>query len=159
MNTRRRYTVVLVLALALATLMAGACQPVHWPPVPGEVNPTGVLDSVSGDEGTVRVTGWVAEFADFGVLWPPTKIMLMVNGEWVPQAFEANAPRPDVTVALRALALDGFTRPGDPYGFDITVPADPGEVTVCVVAVNQFRDAINTNHDHVLMGCRTVTVT
>lgn len=154
-----RSNVLLVLVVALGVLLSAACEPVDWPPDPGEVDPTGVLDAVSGGDGTVRVAGWATEFANFGVDWPPTKIMLTVNGGWMAQAFEANAPRPDVTAALYALGLDGFVHPGDPYGFDIAVPAAAGQVTVCVVALNQFRDELNTDHEHVLLGCRTVTVT
>ncbi len=150
---------VLLALLATGALFAAACQPVSWPPDVGEVNPTGVLDSVSGGEGKVRVTGWVTEFANFGVDWPPTKVVLMINGEWVAQVFVANAARPDVTAALYALSLDGYVHPGHPYGFDITVPVEAGEVTVCVVALNQFRDEINTRHEHVLLGCGKVTVT
>ncbi len=158
MSSKLRSKVVPIVVVAFGALIAAACQPVDWPPGSG-ADPTGVLDSVSGGEGTVRVTGWAAEFANFGVMWPPTKIAVMVNGSWVAQVFEADAPRPDVTAALLAVGHPGFVRPGDPYGFDITVPAESGQVTVCVVALNQFRDALNTNHEHALLGCRTVTVT
>jgi hypothetical protein len=133
------------------------------------VNPTGVLDSVAGGAGEIRVSGWASEFANFGGMPTPTRIVVLVGSTWVPQVFVADRARPDVAVALHSIGQDGYIigfldgryqlRPDNPYGFDLTVPAEAGEATVCVTALNQFRDALNTYHEHVLLGCRTVTVT
>ena len=160
-------------ALALLLPLIGAdCEPVQWPPNAMNatgVNPTGVLDAVTGGTGEIRVTGWASEFANFGGMPNPTKIAVLVNSTWVPQVFVADRARPDVAVALHSIGQDGYIigsvdgniqlRPDNPYGFDFTVPAEAGEATVCVTALNQFRDALNTYNKHVLLGCRTVTVT
>ena len=88
----------------------------------------------------------------------------MVDGDWVAQAFKANQARPDVDQAIldvatstRNATLLGFRQPGNAYGFDFTVNAAPGAASVCVVALNS--DWGNFGGQHVLLGCRTVTVT
>jgi hypothetical protein len=156
--------VALVAVIALFTL---ACKPV---PSLGEdlASPVGVLDSVTAGTGEVRVTGWAAEWTRFvnetQTAPKPTAIMVMINGQWVLQAFPADQPRPDVRQAIIAANLWGylFERPGAGYGFDVTVPAPPGEVSVCVSAVNQWAALpfpLGALGDNVLLGCRTVTVT
>jgi hypothetical protein len=163
--------VALVAVIALFTV---ACKPV---PSLGEdvTSPVGVLDSVTAGSGEVHVTGWAAEWTRFvdasGVTGfngtqtaaKPTAIMVMINGQWVLQAFPADQPRPDVRQAFIDARLWSylFERPGADYGFDLTVPAPPGEVSVCVSAVNQWAalpSAEGAVGDNVLLGCRTVTV-
>lgn len=155
----RRSAVAAALLVIVAMFAAAACEIVEFPPSRSEINPTGVLDSVTGGDGEVRVTGWASEFANFAAVSDPTRIMVMVDGNWVPEAFVADRARPDVTSALISIDQLGYVRPGDRYGFDITVPAGSGDMAVCVVALNQWRDELNTAFEHVLLGCEAVTVT
>ena len=48
-------------------------------------------------------------------------------------------------------------QPNNAYGFDVTVDASPGTQVLCVAALNP--DYGNFGGDHVLLGCRRVTVT
>lgn len=177
---RRRIPLAGLLALvALLALAGAACQPVAPLGAGSYADPVGSLDRVTGGPGTVRVTGWAAEWYHVpqdqwewqyhnSAMGPqhgpaPTKIAVMVDGRWVPELFVADAARPDVDRAFLATGETDYRRPGSPYGFDATVPADHGKVSVCVVALNtMYRMATpenwHTGGDHVLLGCRTVTV-
>ena len=166
---------LLPIALAVLAMLALACQPVAPYGQGSYLNPIGVLDSVTAVPGGVRMTGWAAEFAGQPSEWrlhgpEPTRIVAMVNGEWVTGVFMADKQRLDVDGMFVANPIwDAnhtylpYRRPGAPYGFDFEVKADPGEVTICVVALNtMWRMAEPANFDfggdHSLLGCRTVTV-
>lgn len=151
--------------VALLALVGVACQPVQ-PPGVDPWNPTGVLDSVVGAKGEVRVTGWAsqwdlhvgpnAEMRDMG----PVQIVVMVNGQWVKGTFPASKSRPDVDAAMIGISWN-LRQANMGYGFDFTVPALRGEATVCVAALNQNLDVtgpLGIPGDHVLLGCRKVTV-
>ena len=158
---------VIVVAAALLALLATACQPVQ-DPWQAPQNPTGSLDLVQGGDGEVRVAGWATQRPPFGDagLYPQrtTQIVVWIDGRWAQGAVPAVNPRPDVEAMLVANRLMMWRQPNQGYGFDSTKPADPGEVTVCVAAINAFMAdwgpwASTGPVDHVLLGCRTVTVT
>lgn len=153
----------IVVIFALAFLACTPVAPLGSGPM---ANPQGVLDSATAGSGSISISGWAAN----GPVGPnaqpagPTNIVVMVNGTWVAQAFRTAAARPDVDQAILNVAtstsnatLLGFRQPGNAYGFDFTVTAAPGATSVCVVALNS--DWGNFGGDHVLLGCRDVTVT
>ncbi len=150
--------------VALLALLGAACRPVQAPGVE-PWNPTGNLESVVGVSGGVRITGWASQWDLFvNDAWRdqgPVQIVAMVNGQWVKGAFPADDPRADVHWVLGVNRLYQIMQDGMGYGFDFTVPAQSGEVTVCVVALNQNLDVFPASEvgEHVLLGCRTVTVT
>lgn len=172
-HTRRRQ-VLLAAVVAVLAMLALACQPVASYGQGNLYSPIGVLDAVSVAPGGVQMTGWAAEFAgdtSRRLHGPePTRIMVMVNSEWVPKAFLADKPRPDVDAMFVANPIHDqwgtylpYRRPGALYGFDIKVPTDTGAVTVCVVAVDTMYpisgpENFDIGGDHALLGCRTVTV-
>ena len=169
-----RPRVLLTAVGAMLAMLALACQPVAPYGQGNYYSPVGVLDSVSAVPDGVRMTGWAAEFAGDTSLRlhgpEPTRIMVMLNGEWVPEAFLADEPRPDVDAMFVANPIYDrsdtylpYRRAGSPYGFDITVSHAPGAVAVCVVAVNTMYPVaapgnLGFGGDHSLLGCRTVTV-
>ena len=162
-STGVRAAVMMFAVTALVTV--SACQPVRSPRESG-VNPTGSLDLVDGGKGEVRVAGWATQYPPEGdsARQRPTPIVVMVDGRWVDGATAATDGRPDVDAYLVGDGLLQWRQPGMGYGFDITAAAPAGEVSVCVVAVNPFMDfwgpvAWTGPTDHVLLGCRTVTVT
>jgi hypothetical protein len=150
--------------VALLALLGAACRPVAAPGVE-PWNPTGNLESVVGGSGEVRIIGWASQwdlFVNDAVRdQGPVQIVVMVDGQWLKGTFPADNPRADVHWALGTSQLYQVMQEGMGYGFDFTVPAQPGEVTVCVVALNQNLDVLPfmaEAGDHVLLGCRTVTV-
>ena len=149
--------------VALLALLGAACRPVQ-PPGVETGNPTGNLEAVVGGSGEVRIMGWASQWDLFiNEAWRdqgPVQIVVMVDGQWVKGAFPADDPRADVHWALGTSQLYQVMQEGMGYGFDFTVPAQPGEVTVCVAALNQNLDVpwVALSGDHVLLGCRTVTV-
>jgi hypothetical protein len=166
-TTRNGWHVVFAAAiLAVVALVGSACRPVE-PPGVAPWDPTGYLESVRGGRGTVTVTGWATQWdlhvgpngamRDQG----PVLIAVLVDGEWAQGLFPADEPRPDVDRVVIRTAWN-LRQPNMGYGFDITVPADPGKTGVCVSALNQNLDVLDKIFegvgDHVLLGCRTVTV-
>jgi hypothetical protein len=145
--------------LAVIALVGSACHPVR---PPGEYidDPTGYLESVHGGRGSVTVTGWATQWDAFvGSRLDdrgPIAIAVLVDGEWAKGLFPADDPRPDVDRYLISKRLWSLRQTAIGYGFDITVPADRGETGVCVAALNQY--GVSGLRDHVLLGCRTVTV-
>ena len=160
-----RHAVVTAAILAVLALVGSAC---HLVKPPGEYidDPTGYLESVRGGRGSVTVTGWATQWDAFVNSRPdnspilddrgPIAIAVLVDGEWAKGLFPADDPRPDVDRYLISKRLWSLRQKAIGYGFDITVPADRGETGVCVAALNQY--GVSGLADHVLLGCRTVTV-
>lgn len=165
----RGHLVLSAAIVALLALFGTACRAVA-PPGAEPQDPTGYLDLVEGGNDQVRIAGWATQWAPFGDSMNrqrPALIVVMVNGEWVQGAVAATDPRPDVQQFLWDIRLLGpMMQPNAGYGFDFTKPAPEGEATVCVVALNQFMDfwgpfggwGGSGPPEHVLLGCRTVTV-
>ena len=157
---------IIVVAVALLALLGSACQPVRAP-WEAPQNPTGNLDLVEGGEGEVRVAGWASQYPPQGDnvgQQRTTQIVVWIDGQWAQGAVPADDPRPDVEASLLASRLWQWRQPNEGYGFDFTKPAQPGEVTVCVVALNPFLAEWGPYTwtgppSHVLLGCSTVTVT
>ncbi len=160
--------VVAVAILAVMALLGSAChlvqRPGEYPP-----DPTGVLESVRGGRGTVTVTGWATQWDLFvdGVDTDrpvaddrgPILIAVLVDGEWARGLFPADDPRPDVDRYLVSRLMWSLRQKAMGYGFEITVPAERGKTGVCVAALNQYPVPGPFGlGDHVLLGCRTVTV-
>ncbi|MFB7893123.1 hypothetical protein ACFC1I_13050 [Microbacterium sp. NPDC056044] len=105
----------------------------------GGGNPFGNVESMQGDSGSVRLTGWAAD--------PDTKnpIEIHVYVGSSGKAFVAGNERPDVGAAYPAV--------GSKHGFDVrvTVPA-AGTHNVCVYGINV---GVGVNQ---LLGCSSVTV-
>lgn len=168
-SRRMRHLGIGFAIVAIVALLGTACRAVA-PPGAEPQDPTGHLDLVEGAKGEVRIAGWATQWAPYGDSanrQRPTQIVVMFNGEWVPGAIAATRPRPDVQQFLQDAKLLGpMMQPNMGYGFDFTKPAPKGEVTACVVAVNQFMDfwppvgawGGSGGPEHVLFGCRTVTV-
>jgi len=164
-QTLRSTKLLVPLVAVMALLMAG-CELAQPPGSGWMVNPVGYVDTVSGGTGEVHVTGWSAEwvrYTDDGRLVPdPTRVAVLVDGIWAQGLFTADQPRPDVDQYFVDQGLWDYRRTGAPYGFDITVPAPAGRVSVCVSAVNQWLlepvPGVVPVGDHVLLGCQTVTV-
>jgi hypothetical protein len=172
-SPKRRFVFATAVTVCLLALLGSACQPVRsfWE---APQNPTGHLDLVEGGNGEVRVAGWATQIPPVGtddVLRPQktTQIVVLVGGQWAQGAVSANLPRPDVEAAIGTNKWFGaYTQPNMGYGFDFTKPAPKGEVVVCVAALNPFmgEEPVPADwgldwgpRDHVLLGCRTVTVT
>ena len=68
----------------------------------------------------------------------------MINGVWAPGAFTANLPRTDVAARYGR---------GANFGYDVTLPAPAGALSVCVVALNVGRG------QNTILGCNTTTAT
>jgi hypothetical protein len=103
-------------------------------------NPFGSLDGVSTGEGSIRLTGWAIDPDTTN----PVTVHVYLNDRYVTQA-TANRPRPDV-----GAAYPGY---GDNHGFDVTIPAEPGRLKVCVYAINVGNGTTNP-----LIACRTVDI-
>jgi hypothetical protein len=176
-RTTRRRIRLLSLAVAVLALLGAACHPTASLDDPfGTADPRGSLELVEGAKGSIRVAGW-ASHGFVGDAWQPVgqpQIAVLVDTTWVPALFPANLPRPDVDQAisdiataqiqtdlaagrLRTPSVLAYRDANGLYGFDSTVRAGPGEHTVCVVVLNA--DWGNFFGEHVLLGCRTVTVT
>ena len=159
---RGRHISLVVAMLAVVALVGTACRPVQAPGVT-PWDPTGVLESVEGGRGAVTVTGWATQWdlhvgpGDAMRDQGPVLIAVLVDGEWAQGLFPADDPRPDVDRYMISRFLWNLRQKAMGYGFDITVPADRGEVGVCVSALNQNLDFLAGIGDHVLLGCDTVT--
>ena len=158
----RRLALATAVTVGLLALLGSACQPVR-PFWEAPQNPTGSLDLVEGGKGQVRVAGWATQFSTGQQ--KATQIVVLVGDQWAQGAVPASNPRPDVEALWAGNAFLGpFRQPNMGYGFDFTKPAAKGEVMVCVVALNPFMGEPgpfpnSPVRDHVLLGCRTVTVT
>lgn len=86
-------------------------------------NPVGHFDSVTATEGQLRVVGFVID----PDAYRSVDVDVFVDGGLAAKV-RADVFRPDVAAAYPHL--------GGNYGFDITVPASPGQHTVCVEARN-----------------------
>jgi len=100
--------------------------------------PNGSLDSVSGGVGTVSVGGWA-----FDPDAPKTSVNVDVYVDGVGRRFVASGDRPDIARA--------FPAAGAAHGFQSTVPASPGQHTVCVYAIDTDGGTNPT------LGCTTVS--
>ena len=112
-----------------------------------------------------------------GDAWQPVvqpQVAVLLDTAWVPALYPANLGRPDVDQAisdiaaaqlradlaagrLREPSVLAYRDANGLYGFDFTLQVEPGEHTVCVAVLNA--DWGNFFGQHVLLGCRTVTVT
>ena len=126
------------LALALMAGLLGACE---LAPAPGTSHsPSGYVDSATGGADSVRVQGWTSDWDTRN----PIDIVVMINGVWAPGVFTANLPRTDVAARYGR---------GANFGYDVTLPAPAGALSVCVVALNVGRG------DNTILGCATTTAT
>ncbi|GAA1996407.1 twin-arginine translocation signal domain-containing protein [Nakamurella flavida] len=110
----------------------------HSAPCNGQ-DPVGALDGVTPVPGGIRLSGWALDQDQGG-----TEIQIAVYVDdggrgWFP----TGVPRSDVAAAYRV--------PGN-HGFDVVVPADPGQHRVAVYAINVGGGATNP-----LLGTRTAT--
>jgi len=125
-------------ALALMAGLLGACE---LAPAPGTSNsPSGYVDVVTGGADSVRVQGWTSDWNTLN----PIDVVVMINGVWAPGVFTANLPRTDVAARYGR---------GANFGYDVTLPAAAGALSVCVVALN-VGPGQNT-----ILGCGTTTAT
>ena len=125
-------------ALALMAGLLGACE---LAPAPGTSNsPSGYVDVVTGGADSVRVQGWTSDWNTLN----PIDIVVMINGVWAPGVFTANLPRTDVAARYGR---------GANFGYDVTLPAPAGALSVCVVALNVGRG------QNTILGCATTTAT
>jgi hypothetical protein len=99
-------------------------------------DPTGSVDAVTTTTG-INMRGWALDADSTNAI----DVHAYVNGTFA-GATTANKPRPDV---------DGvFPRNGSGHGFDVTVPAQHGQQTVCLYGINTGPGS------NVLLGCRTL---
>lgn len=125
-------------ALALMAGLLGACE---LAPAPGTSNsPSGYVDVVTGGADSVRVQGWTSDWNTLN----PIDVVVMINGVWAPGVFTANLPRTDVAARYGR---------GANFGYDVTLPAVAGALSVCVVALNVGRG------QNTILGCDTTTAT
>lgn len=103
-------------------------------------SPYGTIDSATGGNGTIRLTGWGIDPDDM-----TQSLYVWVTIDGVGKHIRANAPRPDVQRALPGA--------GPNQGFATTLTAEPGTREVCATLHNIGPGA------HTSLGCRTVTVT
>ena len=95
---------------------------------------------VTGGADSVRVQGWTSDWNTLN----PIDIVVMINGVWAPGVFTANLPRTDVAARYGR---------GANFGYDVTLPAPAGALSVCVVALNVGRG------ENTILGCATTTAT
>lgn len=109
-----------------------------WWAVTSVGRPYGNLDSVQGTSAGLRVQGWVVD--------PDSSEPVTVRIAYgtASRTTVARLDRPDVGALLPAA--------GPRHGFDVVLPASPGEVSVCVSAVN-----VGPGSD-LSFGCVTVVV-
>ncbi|WP_349426765.1 hypothetical protein [Microbacterium sp. LWS13-1.2] len=106
----------------------------------GGGNPFGNVESMMGDSGSIRVTGWAADPDTTS----PIEVHIYVGS--VGTAFVAADERPDVGAAYPAV--------GSKHGFNVRVKVPAaGTHTVCAYAINA---GAGTNK---LLSCGTVSVT
>ncbi len=128
-GTSRLILGVLLMAFMALALVAAACHSVGTGGPSAPNHPIGVLESVSGLNGTVRVTGWATDNwsgLGNGLVAPagprvPATVVAVLNGSWVPSAFTAAGVRPDVGAILDSNSVFArYRQPGNAYGFDFT---------------------------------------
>jgi hypothetical protein len=107
--------------------------------------PFGSLDVVGQVPGGVRVAGWVID--PDSDLAPPVHVY--VDDRMV-LAASADKPRPDVASA--------YPRTGRPAGFDVVVPASPGDHRICAYAIDTADSGPSSAAMNRLLACRPVTV-
>jgi hypothetical protein len=105
--------------------------------VPGG-SPFGALDTVTYENGSLRVTGWAVDPDTVS----PISVHVYVQG--LGYALTASGNRPDIAGGLPAY--------GAAHGFDNLLPAPEGRQTVCAYGINVGLG------NHSLLGCRTVVV-
>ena len=106
--------------------------------VPGGA-PFGFLDSVTYEDGSIRVAGWAIDSDTTA----PVSIHVYVQGQGY--ALTADRSRPDLAAVFPAY--------GAAHGFSGTVPAPEGNQTVCAYAI----DVVGGDGNR-LLGCRSVSV-
>ena len=103
----------------------------------GSPDPQGSLDVSSMAPGGLRVAGWAID----PDVTASIDVHVYLDGSFV-TAVNAEGDRPDVGASVA-----GF---GDAHGFDVLVPAAPGQHVVCVYGINQGSGANS------LLGCRSL---
>lgn len=101
-------------------------------------SPFGALDTVTFENGSLRVTGWAVDPDTVSSI--PVHVYVQGQG----YALTANGNRPDIAGGLPAY--------GPAHGFDNLLPAPEGRQTVCAYAINVGAG------NHSLLGCREVVV-
>ena len=101
-------------------------------------SPFGALDTVTFENGSLRVTGWAVDPDTVSSI--PVHVYVQGQG----YALTANGNRPDIAGGLPAY--------GAAHGFDNLLPAPEGRQTVCAYAINVGAG------NHSLLGCREVVV-
>ena len=101
-------------------------------------SPFGALDTVTFENGSLRVTGWAVDPDTVSSI--PVHVYVQGQG----YALTANGNRPDIAGGLPAY--------GAAHGFDNLLPAPEGRQTVCAYAIN-----VGVGN-HSLLGCREVVV-
>ena len=120
--------------------MAGLLAACEFAPAPGTSNsPSGYVDVVTGGQDSVRIKGWTSDWDTRN----PIDVVFLINNVWT-RGVTANLPRTDVAARYRR---------GANFGFDVTVPAPAGSLSVCVVALNVGRG------QNTILGCSTTTAT
>jgi SpoIID/LytB domain protein len=102
--------------------------------------PVGNLESLTGGQGAIQLTGWAFDPDTAG----PIEIHAYVGGGGY-NLGPAELDRPDIAAAYPAF--------GAAHGFSETIQAPAGNHNVCVYAIN-----VGVGQ-HRTLGCRTVTVT
>ncbi len=108
--------------------------------LPMHIDPIGSLDTVTGEPGAIRATGWALDPDVSASL----SVAIYVDGQGLAW-FPANVSRFDVG--------SGFPGYGPNHGFDVVVPTTPGVHQLCAFAINQVLGAVNPQ-----LGCRDVQV-
>ena len=101
-------------------------------------SPFGALDTVTFENGSLRVTGWAVDPETVSSI--PVHVYVQGQG----YALTANGNRPDIAGGLPVY--------GAAHGFDNLLPAPEGRQTVCAYAINVGAG------NHSLLGCREVVV-
>jgi GH25 family lysozyme M1 (1,4-beta-N-acetylmuramidase) len=101
-------------------------------------SPFGALDTVTYENGSLRVTGWAVDPDTVSSI--PVHVYVQGQG----YALTANGNRPDIAGGLPAY--------GAAHGIDNLLPAPEGRQTVCAYAINVGEG------NHSLLGCREVVV-
>ena len=101
-------------------------------------SPFGALDTVTFENGSLRVTGWAVDPDTVSSI--PVHVYVQGQG----YALTANGNRPDIAGGLPAY--------GAAHGFDNLLPAPEGRQTVCAYAINVGAG------NHSLLGCREVVI-
>jgi hypothetical protein len=100
--------------------------------------PVGRLQRATVSGGAVRLQGYALDPDSVD----PVRVHVYVNGVWR-TATTASVARPDVGAV--------FPAQGPNHGFDVTVPLDTGQNTVCVYAIN-----LGGGYGNPQLGCTTL---